>query len=858
MDIEQFLYDNAIKDIWANPQVDQQVIYKLTRLTLGTGAVGIVDLSFSQFLLPDTYTRYHLFEMGAVPINNVGISTSLGAWVNVMDLLTGEDMIINVVSRGRQCDRATCYLKKLDNGNLLLAVEFYPNINILQSTDPTYIRFYSNDAITGNTALNVEYNTLIINQAQPGAISSFIGEITTLELANGIRPLLYMDGLLLVDGMVNFNQLPNGTIIEYVADPTINRLDTFVLNDLHTYNSTLDAYQKRIISTPKTQQYRYVDDLEIFVSGIRSSDGRRVGVLFLRIDNSYSRELTDCDWALHSGHLSKLVDNLTAFKDTGTSLTSLEVHVYQRMSKKYKPSVMDVNRIPDLTRLPMVTRQQALSGTKATLDIWNANNLENAPINLWRGLYAKDVTKSSMRGVYSRQEAISVLENVYLGYNAVNWALPPTAMSGGGDLLTYDLLGTNATFIPYDVLNHSGETYLNGTGAELYLPTKNATLHIDTLVAAGDVTDTIVDGGFGILVYYIAGGVPTKAKLGIDYTLSTIDSNITTIITWIGTITGTDRYVRTSQRMVKFTKPFLLSEISTGIDVYNGRPIAHDVGMGNLYVWWNTKYLIEELDYRVVSGKIYLIAKPNPLLVNNVLNVLYVGLPDDTLKHTPKGTWGWVKHGRLSNDTRFKLFTNHNNMLFIKGAAVPDNDVFLGSIVNNTDVHVDGSPFAFVPAPVFTRADLLDKVSTTEIDETNTSKRVYDYLNVMVPVITDNTPVVITTRYALVSTLINRLLEDIMSTKLTINETSYSYARLNQILSPYTTELAIDPARHNLDMSFVVIHPRWESYIIPVTTDEHNFLTLVIKNILDSKVTGLTLYLTIDNLVNRTIPWVPV
>lgn len=851
MSINDFIFNKAISDIWANPHGDRNVFFDTVRMTGPNGVLGTLDLPFNTFRMPSSDIYYSVYELGGVIPANLGLDEKLLGWVPLRTILNKYQTMVSIFTEGRMAILDTCYIMQTDTKNIIIAVAHSRNKLMLKSTAPVYVRFYSNIFYSGNSPTveqKLSSNSFIIDSSDIGSYLAFSLEIDTITTLTGSSPLIYLDGLYLPDGLPAHSSLINGVTIEYISDPFLTRRNSLVISELEAFTSIIDSTNKVIASLPNTADSIYVDDIEFYITGIRGIDGLRVGAYFPRLNANVIRMLTFKDWSLNVAMLAARSDELRDFIDSDNTLSDIHLEIIHRENSEYRPRLLDTNYIIDLMNLPLNIRVQALTGVNSTLEIWKAKTLETSAFVKWLGLESDNLTLTNLEGVYTRDAIVSSLERVHLLPDTGEWALPPGASNGGGILAKLLTNGFGLDLVTYDILDHGNEPYINGKGYEIFYPGFKASDPLDVVIPAGTSANTVVENGFGIFCYYDVGGILTYANHGSDYTLVDDDVAGTTTIVWLSALHQYERYVRIAQRKVIFSKSITLIDLQNGIDIYDGRAKTNDIGMGHLYVWAGGNFMIEGLDYIVKDSLIYLVSNHSYFIFPMTIDVIYTGLPDPSLKHIPKGIWGWVKYGRISIDDGYNLFNKRNKLFFIGGGGVPIDEILSDERyidVTGITPHIDGNPFVILPIVQFSRDEEIDLTAPTQLTTDNTELQITNYLSTIYPQNTQTGLIAIPSKYDLVSVFMDKIIDEISLGNIVVTSTDYSDEIVSLLTANYVNLLDIDVTQLNHDLNFVEIHPRWDSTPQNVTLFEFNFISRVNEFILDDQVFGLNLYLNI-------------
>jgi len=858
MDINNLLFNMALADVWSNPGGDKNAVFKSNKITSNLGAINTYPLPYNQIDLPIANQLYMLIELGQVEPISIGITSNIYGWVSLNAIISTFQTLTIIFSQGRFFSLYGSYIKIMPDNNIILALNYTFNQKVLSLNDDIYVRFYTNIFYEGNAATSaqtVKTGSFIVNNNYSDYLT-FTALIANYAIhgtldANGhpIPPLLFKNGLLMLGGLPLFSALHTGDVIDYIVDPFITMIDLFPIGMLNNYLSTNDNCNKLILSVNALDNQVYVADTEIFVVGTKS-DGSMVGTYFPRLSPSIVRMLTYKDWSINSQLLTTRIGEMENFSDINQTLTNVMVLLLRRDNNQFKPTLLDSNYIPDLMNLPNGIKEQCLSGINANLPIWNANNLEVCPFNKWIAVEESNLASAPFYGVYSRYGAITYLERVRQLPGNTAWSLPAIASNLGGHLITYNIDGTYNAQTTYQAIDLTNITYSNGFGYEVFLPSLVTYSNLDTVIAANSTTVVTMPSGFGIFCYYLNGNTLVYANHNSDYTLTETTNGTT--VTWNPTLIQHERYVRTSLNYINYTSNINQSNIEAGIDIYNGMAMAHDIGMGNLYIWFNGHYLIEGLDYVVYNSRAYICSNNNYYTSSGLITVVYCGLPDPSLQHVNSAQFGFVKHGKLFNNNIYELLLYRNNQFFVDGRAFTYSELrekeAYTDVVNTTASlgFNDGNPFAIINYPSFVRSETLDVITPTLIAEQAQDQLVSQFLSQIDPQTPISGTVTITQKYVLVSTLMNRLIELVSNNTIVITQSSYTNDQVAAMVNPYISIINTDPCFFGLDPNYVTITPTWGTAPVTVNLNQYNFLTQANMVLLNNLVEGLHLYLTIQ------------
>lgn len=842
------LFNTAIREIWANPQADNNAVFKTTMITSRAGITGQINFPFMSINLPDNKTCFIVVQLGNVPTNLVGLITNLGEWSSLRSVCNDLQVLIQPYIQGRLISLKGSYIKIRSDGNVILAFDYRYIKRLLAIEDDIYIRIYNNLVYDGNIQTNkspVLSGTYIVTKDK-SAYGDFKTSLDFLNNQLGGTLQVFRNGIFIPDGLGIYGSVTKGDIIDYIADPYLVAKDIFVIAEQPNYLSDYDGLYKVLVSVDDLANEVYVDDIECYITGY-NSNGHRVGVHYPKIQASDIRMITYKDWSISSSKIDARFQDMYLFSDIGQTLTDLQIHLYRRYTGHRRTMFLDSNYMMDLMNLPVDVRLLAMLGGFEDIPFWNINVLEQSSYITWISKPTIDLDSTNVTGVFSRHGVVHCTESIRKLPYKTQWSLPPSAKNGGL-LLHYP--ESVVTLKRYSEENHAKELFTLGTGCEAFFPKADIASPLDIILENGNGSDTWIDDDFEVFCYYLHAGNLHMAILGTDYTL--VPGNHRYAVVWNEATYAYKRYIRTSNVMVHFTKSIDLLDIVKGIDVYGGRLKAHHVGMGSLMVWYNNRYLVEGLDYTLLNTKIYITSKPPEWVDSGIITVIYAGLPNSSLHHTQNNNWGFIKFGSIYNDSNYDLYMYRNKLFFIGGKPIPFNE--LRSVENYRDkenaiqtIHEqDGMPYAVVDPIIFSRASDISELSLSKTDTEIKETAIANFINLAYPQQLSNRLMTIPRKYELVSLFMNKAIEAIVNNSIDVIEgVVYTENMLLDDLSLYTHFLPIDPCLSGHDTDFTQISPRWTTDRVTITSLQFDYLKLINELILDNKVDGLSLYFNI-------------
>jgi hypothetical protein len=839
MNLSHQVIENLHRRVWYDSRLDDNGTFLAIMLSKKIGGIGSVDYPMVSYDLPNRTDTFILLSLGVINPDSLGLGELGDGWVEAKTLFDMDTWFV-CFAMGRKYNATNCFVQITKQNELLIALDYFSNSFITTITTHVYVRFYtnvyfSNPTLRANGVLTIA-STVVTNS-----------KLEYLQFGSGNtsteQHLVFKNGLLLVDGLPEYETLLLGEIIEIIRDPSITHKHLIPITNPVIYRSVLDTANKILISVEDVNDNQFVADDEFFITGTTRL-GKVVGGYFPRINLPIVRPLTYKDYGLNSQLVSDMLISMCSFKDVG-QLSNVTVMVIRRTSGRRKKSVNGNNYLNDLMNLPLNIRQQALTGVNANLPMWNATNLESCPYNVFIQHLNLERNYDSYYGVYSRKELLAYVENPG-EVDSDKWLMPVVALDSG-TFLTFDSAGKHPTFIPVDRINIGLGCYSGRM--PIYLPFDIDNTLVEINVDAGSIEPVLISANSGVKCLYF--NVDWKiATLDVDYTLTDDPYTNLATISWDSRISPYKRQVRSSTNSVGYNYDCTLDDLLYGIPVYGNVVVEFDFGMRNLLVWCNGDYLVYGLDYVLYDKRIYLTSKRESWDTVFKLTVAYTGVPNNDLLYHDKSKFGFVKYNSILEDGFYDLIAYRNKLIFVDGALytleqVQEKESYLDIVDTETTPFINGTVYAIVDRPQFFRDDTLDLFTKTEEAERQDDVTVSKYLTVVYPQPIPEGIIAIPKLYEVVSVLMNALIKDIVENKiqgLVYNE--YTNDQLYTILQPYMWYLKIDLTVTTLDLNYIIVSPSWDTGPFFVDLHEYAFLTTVNSVLLGNKVQRLDTYLT--------------
>jgi hypothetical protein len=849
---EDYLVDHALRNAWCNPKQDLQVILKPARISFPSGVRRQVDHSWSTIPLPTTQDLYHVYQIGQVSPAALGLTPGQMAWRSLAHVMVTENLYADVyVNSGLHLNRADCYVVYTEERNLLLAVKDQPVIASLQ-TEPLYLRLYSNayfDSFRSRTDTQaIQTNSIVVTDINSAAL--FQNELTTVRAQHGLT-LLFINGVV-QDGFVPA-QTRAGDVLEYVYDSTIKQVVEFPVSSLQTFVSELDAKMKYLLHYTADQadgvMIDYRDDIDVYLvrkytRGSNTNAWR--GVYFHKNAGDALRQLTHRDYSIPSAYVEAYVQSNPEW----TNSDELTVRLHIRNSGWKRPLIFEHSRVQELYKLSHPDIVRAMVGLDATVEIWQAKNLENSKYVAIMDALGQDVTRTLVEDAY--------------GYNAVsrlagNTPLQVKNVSGRQQVSLPYGLWTNSTMYEFDATGKLLGFYIHSSGPE-YTPYNAACASVEGVVGRGGYATSTTFGAQTLPYdanynyrFYITGrkvGKPDPEGWQDVTGDNTKYMLVNGTIQWLVDPAYYFTAVRSDERFLAYQLP-LTSEnglLRFSIDGDGDYPTgaAHGVfyiPTGRLDLWLNGMALIENLDYQmvwpqiVITNKRYLVPGET-----QVITVRGTGFCNPDMSRDPPAEFGYVNYGLLSRNRRFDIRDDKVLRLIINGRTLDRSVLKYAETTSAIQVAgiPDGSPYQIDDVVVPLRRMVNEDDYAYRAKSKAVDQAISDYLSLKLPEPTITDPVMVpTSRYPVYSPFTSTIMHDLANGRLSTEgfRGQYSDRTLKLKLAPYEYLLAYDPVfRTSIDDRYVAIHPHNLQTLVELDIYQWRMLSRAAKIYLNDRV----------------------
>jgi len=145
--MDGFLQQHAYANVWCTPNQDSQSIFKPYRISPAGGAWIDFKVMWRTISLPDTKSRFAIYQIGQLGPLLLGLAPKFDTWVKASDAMIAKSLMMDIYAvDGVQIHRTQVWYRVTRDKDLIIAIRKpeLTKIPIDLDTQPIYIRFYSN------------------------------------------------------------------------------------------------------------------------------------------------------------------------------------------------------------------------------------------------------------------------------------------------------------------------------------------------------------------------------------------------------------------------------------------------------------------------------------------------------------------------------------------------------------------------------------------------------------------------------------------------------------------------------------------------------------------------------------------
>lgn len=844
------LIEHAIKNVWCNPDQDNQLIFQPYKISKDAGVYNQFLFMNRSLPLPNNGKKYHVYQIGQLRPMIVGLLGQNPDWVyekwfSFKEAINTLKLFVNIyTAKGIEIPRFSSYYMLSNERNLIIAIEESNKIPVDFIYENIYVRLYTN---------------AYFQSLRADAVSDYIyceGKIVTSEqsildmqaLCEQYRNLTghtfcYKNGYLI--DKIDLVNVSIYDVVELVYDSSIKRVVTFSLDSLTSFLSLLDNKYKYLLhhSFEDNDTIDYQDDIDIHVVSYKD-DNRFFGYYYNRNAVDSHRMVTHRDYSI----VVNYVDYIKDYLEERIGINNLDgrtakVEVKIRNSGYLRPLIYDNNRLFELYKLDDNLILEALNGLNSSLDIWRADYLEASAYT--------EIMRSEYRNI-----TLDLVQEAY-GYNSVSKLVGDTPSNTYlySGLETVDVpyeLQDNCTAYEYDANGHLLGYHHHTYGSLYHCADNNAKL-VEIISGRGSINPSVVFGtdnidlptidNYRVYMCYLVNNIPNEEW--IDITGSEHYSIINNKLVWNNLETDQYIMVRNDANFLTYDLNFTavggnlfftLEEEETRFDQTQNYSLP--VPLGELDIFLNGKSLIKDLDYIVKFPMVYIInkkhvAQPVDTALQHI-HVRFTGFCKSDLTLNDVGDYGFIEHGVLSNDYEYDIRDDKVLRIIVDGSIKTREDLIFSEFhsgVSVTDID-NGKPYQIRDIIVPLKQLVNENTYSLRDKSLVIDKKVSDYMTLKVPQPERNAVSAIPELYPVVSPFFARIIEDLVNN--IIKDSDFGTMSDNEVLdicNPYEYLLDYDPIndQNALNSEYVIIHPHLSDYVYNVSLYKYRFLLKVIK-----------------------------
>ncbi len=882
--MNNILLDYAVQNTWCNPEQDRHYTIRAAKISPHIGIVGKINIMGSVIELPTKTDRYHVFYIGNLDpllLNLLSSSPiwSIKGWRAFSNSIEPNDVMIDIFTAGgEQIPKLDSFYKFTPDNVFIFCVpvntKLAMNFHVLSTTgtieagESIYLRVYRNQF----------YDDSANRQATDGLIyRSYknIDDNQRFQIQNeqmSLHPRYLLKTTSLVNGYrvpsVDMSQTKRGDTVEFIFDSSIIEKRRYNVSSLKSFHSVLDNTYKYLIHDPSlvVDDIKFIDDIDVYIGCTYPTRETRPNgsVVVVNKDKSYymgrtraknARMVTHRDYSIDYLAVTSISNNLKADidSDEGNNLLNpidvkdFYIELVVRDSYPIRHLVKDNNRVFEMYKLPSDKIIDAMVGLRANVNVWKASALESSFYTRHMGLYQHDLTPN-------------VLQHAF-GYNAISQVVgdtpTSTEMMSGQNVARHipPQLQHNSTVYEYDVNGYFLGVYNHNSGL-VYACNNTQTKTVEILSGRGTsrpdikfgIDDIPISEGHNTKVYCcsLVAGVPNDQWR--DITNSGQYVIVNNILKFTDT-TNPNRYLavvsdkdflmfETTVTASDGVLSFVLSQEENRNGVYDNTALT--IPYGQLDIILNDKYsLIHGIDYTVdfpnviIHNKKYL-RQPATTVAQKV-HVRFYGFCTTDLQLDPVEDTGFIKHGYLSDDTRFNLREDKVNRIVVDGRLMRKDQIEFGETGSFTrPLHaLNGLPYQIkdivVPMKDYVPSDTYSlRSQSMQID-----KAVEDYLSEYMPKQSRGHVFTIITKHNLFSIFFSKII-DSMAKGFISESLCQSLTRHPDILNHFSQYnhllekdvLNVMPSDY---YDFVIIHPHCLNSVVNLQAEQYRVLQVLVS-----------------------------
>ena len=887
MKMDSPLVTHARQNVWCATNQDFQHHINLPRITPARGVLKQYPVLWDVLLVPPTATSrdyFHFYQIGQLPSSKFDFIIDENVWVNYIDLNLTDNILIDVyLVSGAIVPRDHIWITKLYNNNIIVAIKnnFKIDYGVCDKSYFAGVAYKDKFTLDNNQAIIRLYSNAYFNKvsyiengvdpSNPIRIvykrvetlldyNAFMSQCISIETEFGVNGLgvYYEDGFV-VNKPSGFKDSYVGKYFGFMWDESFKLQHYFDLKHLPAFISEKSRGVRKylLVNDGVYDIIDYHDDVDIYI--VNKVTGK--GVYYNRNALAGITMVTHNSYAVNA----EIVEGYIQAHSFLGKIEDCSIRIMVRHGGRDNGLLNQKNRIEELYRLSYEQILDAHVDTPSLVPVWRAAELEKSSyVNLM----------SAPSTAINEQLVIDAY-----GYNSLctSFANPLATVSSN------QFLATQITKIPDRMTNLGNRSvfcynssgvmigYYQDKGVSPFITIPQTISGVETVECINtQLSETDVQAWVNINVSsndleqygfrcYVCSEVSgeisnvwedvTGSSL-YTYTKSTHNTPATIVWKW-SALTAANLYpaVRSNKIMniYKWSKPanvpndgcleFVVKANQQWGNVKERRPLG--LPPGNVDVFANGLSLIRDVDY-VMRWPTIVITNRDVYRMS-VLNVVIrsYGFADPrTDKPFVSKDTGFVKDGMLSINGVYDIRNNKCVRVVVDNKLVNVNSKNYGEYLIG-DNYTDGKPYSIsdyvIPLDNLLKAnntwDLYEE--TLIIDET-----VSNYLTSRLPEQPTITPIVVTTRWPVISPVVSAILHAFQTAFNfdTLVPDNFTNEDIERWFKPFKWLLDYDPAHLNVDKNYFRIEPHAKTTVMQITQKQYEFLEWIITLYLNDRV----------------------
>lgn len=848
-----YLVQHALDNIWCSPRQDRQFILRPKRISEVGGAIVQLELDWIQVYLPDNKNYYHIYQIGNLHADFLGLHPVKNQWISLQDVSNKMGMIADAYSaKGILLPKFETYYMVTTANNLIVASRKREKLLPVDfNTEDLFLRVYTNAFFQSPRSWGLS-EKIVVKGASillPQDILTMQTEFMTYRAKTPGYAYAVINGFFSEE--ISPLTCKVGDLVHWVYDGSVAKAVEFEINYLPDFDSTMDSERKYLLHYPgNTNNIDYQDDVDLFLVE-RIPDKKPNGLYHHKNTAVALRQVTHKDYSMSVALINAFVDGHPVWE----TAQPLRVLMLVRNGGYNRPLVYENNRIHELYKLKEVDWLPAVVGDNAAVPNWHAATLEASGYTKIMGeKKIKDITRPIVQDALGYNAISKLLGDVPLKVETIN-GIKMVKLPRG--------LYENATAYEYDANGLLLGWYYHDVGTD-YIVTNQTAALVEVIVGKVDhqldenydLNTQPIDPKLNYRMYVCdkIGGVPQHNWR--DVTATGQYAIVNNQLTWLINMTNFATLVRSDKNALGYvqmvaSRDGLIKFDITRYAMRNGQlTIGYlEVPLGELDLIMNGRSLLEKTDYVVqrnadritvvIHNKRYLL---NPTTQQQEVAIRFSGFCKADLTREIVEDRGWVKWELLSRNSTYNIRDDRVMRIVVDGRVHHRDDLKFSEkdqmfMLPNAE---NGDPYGIrdivVPMRSLTNGDTYSLREASRVID----KAISDYLSEKLPEPEPTGPNVISELYPVFTPFLCKIIYDLVDAVIDINQLKGQYddVFVRQVCAPYEYILAYDPTQtaNELNKDYVIVHPIHHDTVMAVDIYHYKFLERVIAIYMAGKV----------------------